>query len=155
MNQTTNYRLNQWDAADPIRREDFNSDNAKLDAALGAETAAREAAVNALNGALAGCGNCRICTTSYTGTGGSGEDSPNTLTFPGRPLVVFLWEPKSGGEMLGLYGSDRIRGIGSSGSCVAIWSGATCSWYTSDGAANQYNTLSKVYQAAALLAADT
>jgi len=34
MKQTENYRLNQWDLTDRIRMEDFNSDNAKLEAAL-------------------------------------------------------------------------------------------------------------------------
>ena len=34
MNYTQNYQLNQWDAADRVLREDFNRDNAKIDAAL-------------------------------------------------------------------------------------------------------------------------
>nr|WP_325195906.1 hypothetical protein [uncultured Oscillibacter sp.] len=34
MQQTSNYQLNQWDAEDRILRENFNNDNAKLDAAL-------------------------------------------------------------------------------------------------------------------------
>ena len=34
MRQTTNYQLSQWDASDRILREDFNADNAKLDAAV-------------------------------------------------------------------------------------------------------------------------
>ena len=51
MQKTTNYQLNQWVKSDRIQMEDFNSDNAKIDAALksnadavAAETAAREAA---------------------------------------------------------------------------------------------------------------
>ncbi|MGM9607332.1 MAG: hypothetical protein ACI3XJ_07495 [Oscillospiraceae bacterium] len=40
MKKTTNYQLNQWDAADPIRRADFNADNAKIDAALAANAQA-------------------------------------------------------------------------------------------------------------------
>ena len=55
MNQTGNYQLNQWELADRIQMEDFNGDNAKIDAALkgqaealAAETAAREAADTAL-----------------------------------------------------------------------------------------------------------
>lgn len=36
MTKTEHYQLNQWDAADPIRREDFNADNATIDAALAA-----------------------------------------------------------------------------------------------------------------------
>jgi hypothetical protein len=34
MTKTENFQFNQWDAADPIRRQDFNRDNAILDAAL-------------------------------------------------------------------------------------------------------------------------
>lgn len=51
MQKTVNYQLNQWVKSDRIQMEDFNSDNAKIDAALksnadavAAETAAREAA---------------------------------------------------------------------------------------------------------------
>lgn len=35
MQKTTNYELNQWDKTDRIRMEDFNADNAKINAALG------------------------------------------------------------------------------------------------------------------------
>ena len=52
MNQTTNYQLSQWEASDRILMNDFNDDNAKIDAALKAnadaitaEAAARTAAV--------------------------------------------------------------------------------------------------------------
>ena len=34
MKYTEHYQLNQWDAADRVLREDFNRDNAKVDAAL-------------------------------------------------------------------------------------------------------------------------
>ena len=34
MEQTNNYGLNQWDQQDRILREDFNADNAKIEAAL-------------------------------------------------------------------------------------------------------------------------
>ena len=34
MTKTENYNLNQWEATDPIRREDFNADNAAIDAAI-------------------------------------------------------------------------------------------------------------------------
>ena len=34
MTKTTNYQLNQWDENDYVKREDFNADNAKIDAAL-------------------------------------------------------------------------------------------------------------------------
>ena len=35
MQKTERYALNQWDPSDRILREDFNTDNAKIDAALG------------------------------------------------------------------------------------------------------------------------
>ena len=34
INQTPNYQLNQWDKSDRIMMEDFNTDNAKIEAAL-------------------------------------------------------------------------------------------------------------------------
>jgi hypothetical protein len=39
MTKTDNYQLNQWEPGDPIRRQDFNRDNARVDAAI---LAARE-----------------------------------------------------------------------------------------------------------------
>lgn len=33
-NHTTNYQLNQWVKSDQVKMEDFNADNAKIDAAL-------------------------------------------------------------------------------------------------------------------------
>lgn len=40
MTKTQNYQLNQWESTDKISRGDFNSDNAKLDAALAANAKA-------------------------------------------------------------------------------------------------------------------
>ena len=54
MNYTENYQLNQWDAGDRVLREDFNADNAKIDAAL---KAANDTAA----------GKCRIVTGTYQG----------------------------------------------------------------------------------------
>ena len=51
MQQTSNYQLSQWDAEDRIQREDFNSDNAKVDAALKSKAdtaAAARAAASAM-----------------------------------------------------------------------------------------------------------
>lgn len=57
MGQTANYQLNQWVKTDRIQMEDFNSDNAKIDAALKANadavaTKAESATVSALQAAL-------------------------------------------------------------------------------------------------------
>ena len=48
MNQTANYQLNQWEATDRILMSDFNSDNAKIDAALEAQAEA----ITGLNAAI-------------------------------------------------------------------------------------------------------
>ena len=59
MHQTANFQLNQWEATDRILREDFNADNAKLDAALeanadaiAAEASARQSGDAAIRAAL-------------------------------------------------------------------------------------------------------
>ncbi len=46
-NHTPNYNLSQWEPSDPVQRTDFNTDNAKLDAALAA-LAAEKADASAL-----------------------------------------------------------------------------------------------------------
>ena len=93
MNKTTNFQLTQWEKTDRIMMEDFNRDNAAIDAALkgnadavAAETAAREAGISALQTALTSCGNCKIVTGSYTGNGNAGAKKTITLNFPGKPL---------------------------------------------------------------------
>ena len=53
MTKTTNYQLNQWAKSDRVLMEDFNTDNAKIDAALAAKA--------------------EITFGQYTGTGGHGE----------------------------------------------------------------------------------
>lgn len=52
MQQTANYQLNQWDGEDRIMRVDFNSDNAKIDAALEKNAAALSQATSTLEAAL-------------------------------------------------------------------------------------------------------
>lgn len=39
MNKTEKYQLNQWELTDRIQMEDFNADNAKIDAALAEQAA--------------------------------------------------------------------------------------------------------------------
>ena len=79
LQQTSNYQLSQWDAEDRIQRTDFNSDNAKVDAALH-ETAT----------AVTKCGNCQIGILQYTGTGGYGSATPTRITFPRKPAAFLV-----------------------------------------------------------------
>ena len=86
MNKTANFQLTQWEKTDRIMMEDFNRDNAAIDAALKSNADG----VAALQTALAGAGNCEIGMISYTGTGKSGDSNPTTVTFPKMPAGFFL-----------------------------------------------------------------
>ena len=55
MTKTTNYQLSQWAKSDRLMMDDFNADNAKIDAALGA--------LQIVTGIYTGSGNdanCRV-----------------------------------------------------------------------------------------------
>lgn len=71
-NQTSNYGLSQWEAADQVKRTDFNADNAKVDAALAIR-------------------NCRIFVQSYVGD----DNTTRTHTFPAQPYLVLITDSDS------------------------------------------------------------
>jgi len=71
-NKTENFDLNQWVGTDPVLMEDFNADNAKIDAAL----------------AQLKSGQLRVATGSYVGKELYGESSPNVLNFDFKPLFM-------------------------------------------------------------------
>ena len=86
MNKTQNYNLNQWEKSDKVLMDDFNADNAKIDAALKGEAGARAAGDAALQAALSAKGNCRIRTVTRVGDGDINK--PATVTFHEKPLLV-------------------------------------------------------------------
>ena len=98
---TTNYGLHQWEASDDFLRTDFNTDFAKIDAALG-EKADGEDLAEVENLAE---GKCRVVTGSYTGSG----TSERTITLGFRPKVVAVdnMGSFSSGYELGIDGIDR------------------------------------------------
>ena len=67
MNETTNLHLPQFAADDRIHHDDFNAAFAAIDAAT-----------------------ARIVTGTYVGTGESGSEHPNTLTFDFAPKVIIV-----------------------------------------------------------------
>lgn len=77
MQKTQNYNLNQWEPADPIRRADFNADNAAIDAALGS-----------LNTAVP-----KIAVGTYTGNGSATKAKTIAVGF--APKMVFVWANRS------------------------------------------------------------
>ena len=142
MNKTANFQLTQWEKTDRIMMEDFNRDNAAIDAALKSSADG----VAALQTALASCGNCRITISSYKGTGTLGEAHPTSLTFAEPPLLVFILGPESGfmarGRAMNAFQSS------SNATPTTTWSAdqKTVSWYTPYDAKYQLNTKDAVYQ---------
>jgi len=178
-NYTPNFNLCQWEAEDQVLRTDFNTDNARIDAALAAK--ADKSALNSLQGTvnslstgkadqsaldalkttvnqqgatLAGKGNCQIYAVRHTGTGSYGESSPTSLTFPSVPELVLI---ARGGQTLILIPGETVTWtIGSSGGVGMVtvsWSGKTVRWYSTNVKA-QMNERSVSYPVIALMKAD-
>lgn len=161
MEQTTNYQLPQWEATDRILMEDFNGNNAKIDAAIKAEAEARAAADTAeatarqaLAGQVAKLGNCQLWTTSYTGTEEYGVDNPTTLTFPKKPILAII--ESGAGKPTFLFPRDGWMYNNESQWLNHLsWSGNTASWYidshTQASGSRQLNGKGITYYVTALL----
>lgn len=150
MNKTTNFQLTQWEKTDRIMMEDFNRDNAAIDAAL--KSSADKAA--ALQTALASCGNCKIVAKTYVGTGQNGQDHPNTLTFDSQPLFVIIgtYETRNLYLLSGCTSANLTFSSSEVGISVS-WNGNQVSWYASQNAAVQFNVNNVTYHVVAFLAA--
>ena len=136
-NHTTNYNLNQWEATDKVLRTEFNEDNAKIDAALKShdvELAGLEAQNTAIEAALAAKGNSLVYTTTYVGTGGSGQSNPVTISLPAKPDMLIV----TAGEHVMFYAggssTGRVWYSGGGGGYVNVsWNGSQISWYGTGG----------------------
>ena len=139
-NQTPNYKLSQWERADKVQMEDFNADNAKVDAAL---TSAAEAHA-ALTAEVSKRGNCQIWATTYTGTGVYGKEPPNPLTFPRPPLLVMIfYKGDTPPIMIAPRGTPRVcpfRNGHNFSSTYVTWSGNNMSWWSDVNSYNQMNS---------------
>ena len=67
MKKTAQFGLNQWEMSDHIQMQDFNRDNAAIEAALAKR-------------------NCQFYTASYTGDG----EATKSWTFPAKPVLVVI-----------------------------------------------------------------
>ena len=132
-NQTTNYHLSQWVKSDQVRMEDFNADNAKIDAALKAETDARTAAVEALSqtsanhtASIAKLGNCAVYHTSYTGSGGQRR----SMTFPHSPSFIFVANRNDGTAFAAPWGTNpAVAWLQGGNNVVGLtWNGNSVTW---------------------------
>jgi len=101
-------------------------------------------------------GNCTIYTTSYTGTGSYGQANPRSLTFPSKPLVIFLaCQGNAMGATLVQGQASSYSSAGGTGSPLGLtWSGSSVSWYNHMGSAQQLNDNGSTYTVTALLKAD-
>ena len=143
MTKTTNYQLPKWEKTDRIQMKDFNDMTATLDTALkaNADTAAAASAAVAL------CGNCKIYCTSFVGTGTAAAP---TMTFPHKPLIIFV----SGRDALNLIawrGQSGSRILESPSSPITVtWGERSVAWSGS----NYLNYTGFTHQVIALLDAE-
>ena len=150
MTKTTNYQLNQWAKPDRVMMDDFNADNAKIDAALKANADAILPPDPA-----AACGTCRIVYGSYVGNGQYGSSNPKTLTFDGTPLFVAL----SGRyHFFAVKGCSFVQTLSSPSladlSLPLTWGDRSVSCYSTENADKQQNLSGTDYFYIALLAAN-
>ena len=100
-NHTTNYGLSQWVKSDQVRMEDFNADNAKIDAAIKAV----EAAVP------------KVAAGTYTGDGAA----TRVIELGFTPKLVFVCDKightvTSGNNAYSYYGGLALAGAPVTGS---------------------------------------
>jgi hypothetical protein len=86
-NYTEHYNLCQWEPADKVLREDFNADNAKLDAALAAQKTAIDAAQASADAAFRPSYH-PIAVGGYYGNGAANRD----INLGFRPRAVLVLE---------------------------------------------------------------
>lgn len=162
MNKTANFQLTQWEKTDRIMMEDFNRDNAAIDAALksnaeavAAETAARDEEKKALQTLIGQRGNCFVEFGSYTGTG----TRLKTMTFSHKPILIIIrncTNYSSPLHMVMIQGATNANGYeNSSAASVSLtWSGNSVSITNSNNATYSFDKNGEEYFYAALLMAE-
>ena len=80
----------------------------------------------------------------YTGTGTYGRDNPNTITFTGKPQLIFIQLGNYNSQFLNPAGAWAMSGNDKQDLSVT-WGDNQVSWYSSDGAAMQGNEENYTY----------
>ena len=130
-NYTTNYQLNQWAKSDRIMMDDFNADNAKIDAALKAVAD----------------GGAKLAVGTYSGTGNS-TDTTVTVGFPVKALILVIGYSLDGHNGLFVTSGQTVSG-GITGQVLwftdtgfrvktAMYSGEVCPPYLNTAAPHYY-----------------
>lgn len=155
MKHTQKYQLTQWEKQDRIQMEAFNSDNAKLEAALAAASSALSAETAARTAALALKGNCQLFVTSYAGNGKYGG-TPVKVTFPAPPDFAVVYSTPSFQVMFFKAGQTfAASSDGTYNYTVSMaWNGNTVSWTNGNGANAQLNAVGETYTVAAFYRMD-
>ena len=163
-NKTPNYQLSQWERDDRVLMEDFNADNAKIDAALKAQAgamagkadaaavAALETIVAANKTAVSRRGNCEISFSSYQGSCTMSDPKSRVLSFSHRPLFIAVMTDEST-CLYAVNGAEWAvaRAGGASASVNLAWSGNSV---TLSGSSPEYYNLSgTTYRVVALMKA--
>ena len=104
-NHTPNYQLSQWERSDRVQMEDFNADNAKIDAAL------TQLQATAL----------RIHTGGYMGTG----TQSHTIELPFKPQFFYLQKGVNDETRLMIFGENTAR--------IRQWHGVPTCMFNSQG----------------------
>lgn len=135
MENTPNIGLKRWEGGDRVLRAEFNDNWDKLDTALAAR-------------------NCQFYTTSYVGNGDT--EYTRTLTFPHRPMLVYIGGSKDFTPILSWFrGSPIARSVlGSSVSNISVTCADNAISWTYGGASFALNVKDTTYAVLALLDAD-
>jgi hypothetical protein len=150
-NHTPHYNLSQWERNDRILMEDFNEDNAKIDAALAAQAGTLAAHATELTRK----GNCQIWTTTYQGTGTRGASAPTVIHFPENPLLIVVVDTNGDFALL-IPGTERLDRIVSSKHCYTYltWAKDSLSAYSPEYAQFQFNGANRTYVIVTVYQAD-
>lgn len=136
MQQTEIYKFNLMESSDKFEPAPLNENAEKMEAAL-----------TALTKNIAQCGNCKISTGSYTGTGTCGSLFPTTITFDFAPQFIAIW---GNGSYLALGSPGQnlmVLSVSSATSVTTAWSENALSFYTvSNAAYTQMNVSGVTYR---------
>lgn len=116
-NKTATLGLNQWIKTDGVCMADFNADNAKVEAAIAAVTAAR----------------VQFYTGTYTGDGTCGSEHPTSVTLPFAPKLLIIYRADQDFPptviIAGMSKANTHFSMMRGGGVDLTFSGKTVSWY--------------------------
>ena len=127
-NYTPNFNLCQWEAEDQVLRTDFNTDNARIDAALAAK--ADKSALNSLQGTV---------NSLSTGSGKYGSSNPTALAFPYKPVFLHVGAKDYFLSFTAVRGQEFASYVlaGDYHNVYLSWSSTGVSWHSSHQVSGQ------------------